>query len=57
MLLEAAEVDVEFVERGEEFSERRSGCEFREGIHILREAFAAVAEFAVGTRHVGVHSR
>ena len=55
MLFDAAEVDVEFVERGEERAEGGAPGHLREGVDVLREALAAVAELAVGTGHVGVH--
>lgn len=54
MLFEAAEVDVELVERGEELAEGRSFGEFGEGVDILRETLTTVAELAVGTGDVGV---
>lgn len=54
MLLEPTEVDVELVERSKEFAEGAVLGELREGVDVLREALAAVAEFSIGTRHVGV---
>ncbi len=54
MLLEPTEVNIEFVERGEEFAEGAVFGELREGIDVFRKALAAVAEFSIGTRHVGV---
>lgn len=54
MLLKAPEMDVEFVERGEQGAERRARRQLREGVHVLREALAAVAALAVRTGDVGV---
>lgn len=54
MLLEAAEVDIEVVERGEEFTERTILRQLRERVDIFREAFPAIALLAVGTGDVGV---
>lgn len=54
MLLKAPEMDVEFVERGEQGAERRARRQLREGVHVLREALAAVAALAVRPRNVGV---
>lgn len=54
MLLEPTEVDVEVVERGEEFAEGTVFSELREGVDIFREALATVAEFSIGTGDVGV---
>lgn len=53
-LLHSPEMDVEFVERGEQGAERRARRQLREGVHVLREALAAVAALAVRTRNVGV---
>ena len=47
-------MDVEVVERGEEFAEGTVFSELREGVDIFREALATVAALAVGTWHVGV---
>ena len=55
VFFKAAEVDVEVVERREK---RAEGCalgHLREGVDVLRETLAAVAELAVRPRHVGVH--
>ena len=54
MLLKAPEMDVEFVERGEQGAERRARRQLREGVHVLREALAAVTALAVRPRNVGV---
>ena len=54
MLLEPTEVDVEVVERGEEFAEGTVFSELREGVDIFREALATVATLAVRPRNVGV---
>ena len=48
---------VERVKRGEKRAERGALGEDREGVHVLREALAAVAELAVGPRHEGVSTR
>ena len=42
------------MERGEQGAERRVRRQLREGVHVLREALAAVAALAVGTGNVGV---
>ena len=55
VLFGAAEVDVEVVERREQRAERGAPRHLRKGVDVLRKALAAVAELAVGTRHVGVH--
>ena len=47
-------MDVEVVERGEEFAEGTVFSELREGVDIFREALATVAALAVGTGDVGV---
>lgn len=54
MLFKSTEVDIEVVERGEEFAEGTVFSELREGVDIFRETLAAVATFAVGTGDVGV---
>ena len=54
MLFEAAEVDVELVERREECTEGGTLRHLCEGVDVLREAFAAVAALPVGAGHVGV---
>lgn len=54
MLFKSTEVDIEVVERGEEFAEGTVFSELREGVDIFRETLAAVAAFAVGTGDVGV---
>lgn len=43
------------MEGGDEFAEREILGEGGEGIDVLGEALAAVAVFAVGTGHLGVH--
>ena len=57
MLFETTEMDVELVERGEELAEGGTFGELGEGVDVLREALAAVAELAVGPRHEGVSTR
>ena len=57
MLLHAAEMHVEFMEMLQKRSERRSLGHFGEGIHILGETLAAIAELAVGTRDVGAYGK
>lgn len=47
MLFKPTEVDVEVVERGEEFAEGTVFSELREGVDIFRETLAAVATLAV----------
>ena len=54
MLFKSTEVDVELVERGEELAEGGVFGEFREGVHVLREALAAIAELAIWTWDIGV---
>ena len=44
------------MKRGEEPAERSPLRQLREGIDVLREALAAIAELAVRPRHVGVHA-
>ena len=50
MLLKSSEPDIQLVQRGEESAKRRSLSHLREGVDILREALAAVAELAVRAR-------
>ena len=54
MLFFATEMDVEFVQVLKQGTKRRSFGHLGEGVHILGEAFAAIAELAVGARHIGV---
>lgn len=42
------------MERREERAEGGAGGHLREGVDVLREALAAVSEFAVWTRHIGM---
>lgn len=55
MLFKPAEPDIELVERGDEFAKGKILGEGGEGVDVLGEALAAVAVFAVGTGHLGVH--
>ena len=54
-LFESPELHVQLVERGEQRAERSSGRHLRECVHVLGEALAAVAEFAVRPRNARVH--
>ena len=54
MLLDAAEMDVEFVEVLEEGSEGGAFGHLGEGVDILGEAFTTIAKLAIGTRNVGM---
>lgn len=55
MLFKSTEVDIEVVERGEEFAEGTVFSELREGVDIFRKALAAVAALAVRPWNMGVH--
>ena len=54
MLFDAAEVDIEIVERGEERAHRRALRHLGEGIDIFRETLSTIAALAIGARNVGV---
>ena len=54
MLLKSAEMNVELMERLKESAERSALGHHGEGINILWEALATIAELAVRTRDVGV---
>ena len=54
MFLHATEMHIQLMQMLQQSSERRAFCHLGKGIDILREAFATVAELAVGSRHVGV---
>ena len=54
MLLHPTEMHVELMEMLQQRSERRALRHLGEGIHVLGETLAAIAELAIGTRHVGV---
>lgn len=51
---EAAEADVEFVEGCKELAKGKRFRELGKGVDVFGEAFAAVAEFAIGSGDVGV---
>ena len=54
MLLESTEVNIELMEMLQQGSKRCALGHHGEGIDILREALATIAELAVRTRDVGV---
>ena len=54
MLLESTEVYVELVQRLKQLAERSACGHHGEGVDILREALAAIAELAIRTGDVGV---
>ena len=54
MLLESTEMNIELVQMLKESSERSTSGHLSEGIDILREALATIAELAVRTRDIGV---
>ena len=54
MFLYTTEVDVEFVEVGQEGAERCALGHLGKGIDILGEALATVAVLAIGTGDIGV---
>lgn len=54
MLLKSTEVNIELMERLKESAERSACGHLGEGIDILREALATIAELAIRTRDVGV---
>ena len=54
MFLHPTEMNVQLMQMLQQRSERSAFGHLGEGINILREAFATVAELAIGTRDVGV---
>ena len=54
MLLKSTEVYVQFMQMLKESTERCALGHHGEGIDILREALAAIAELAIRTRDIGV---
>lgn len=54
MLFKSTEVHIQFVEMLQKRSKRCSCCHLCECVNILGEAFATVAELAVGTGDVGM---
>ena len=54
MLLESTEVDVELVQRLKHLAKRSACGHHGEGVDILREALAAIAELAIRARNIGV---
>ena len=54
MFFESTEVNVKFVKRFKEFAERGACGHHGEGVDILRETLATIAELTVRTRDVGV---
>ena len=54
MLLKSSEVNIELMKVLKKSTERSTSCHLSEGIDILREALAAIAELAVRTRDIGV---
>ena len=56
MFLDAAEVDIELVEGCEEGAEGCALSHLGEGVDILGEALAAVAELAIRSGYIGVVS-
>ena len=54
MLLNASEMHIELMQMLQQGAQRRSLGHLGEGVHILGEALAAVAQLAVGAGHVGV---
>ena len=54
MLLKTSEVYIELVQRLKESSERSASGHLGEGVDILREALATIAELAIRTRDIGV---
>ena len=54
MLLKSSEMNIELMERLKESAERSALGHHSEGVDILREALAAIAELAIRARHIGV---
>ena len=54
MLLKSTEVNIQFMQWLKQFAERSACGHLSEGIDILREALATIAELAIRTRDVGV---
>ena len=54
MLLKSSEVHIQFMQMLKESAKRCALGHHGEGINILREALAAIAELAIRTRNVGV---
>ena len=54
MLFKPTEMHIQLVQMLQEGAEGGASGHLGEGVHILREALAAVAVFAVGAWHVGV---
>lgn len=54
MLLKSTEVNIELMQWLKESAERRASGHLGEGVDILREALATIAELAIRTRNIGV---
>ena len=54
MLLKSTEMDVEFMTGFKQLAERSACGHHGEGVDILREALAAIAELTIRTRDIGV---
>ena len=54
MFLNPTEMDVEFMKGFKQLAERSASSHHGEGIDILREAFAAITEFSIRARNIGV---
>ena len=54
MLLKSTEMDVEFMKGFKQLAERSACGHHGEGVDILREALATIAELAIWTRNIGM---
>ena len=54
MFLKTSEMDIEIMQWLKQLAKRCACGHLREGIDILRETLAAIAELAIRTRDVGV---
>ena len=54
MLLKSTEMYIELMQRFKQLAERGACGHLGEGVDILREALAAIAELAIRTRDVGM---
>ena len=54
VFLDTTEMNVQFVEVLQEYSEGCSFGHFCKCVHVFRETFSAITEFTIGSRDVGV---
>lgn len=54
VLLQATEVDIQFMEMRQKDAEQRCFRHLRKGVDILGEAFATITKLTIRTRHIGM---